>query len=319
MTFAKKLKEYDHAAENTYIIKHGEKALQPLNKPIKTTIIIPAYNEESTIVSLVESLRSLDFDKEILVVNDGSTDRTAELVRDMDGVRVITHPYNKGNGAAVKTGITSATTENIVVIDADGQHRPEDVAMLIESLGDYDLVVGARTSKSDSGIFRDFGNWVFKRLGGFLANRPVPDMTSGLRAFKKSQIVKFFNLYPNGFSFPTTSTMCFLIAGLSVKFTPITSNRRIMGTSKIRPMKDGAKFIVMIFRIVMFNPLKVFLPVGFFSLLAGVIWSIRTIYLTSSISVGGLLLLVAGINLIFFGFISDQILALRKDLNQRDL
>ena len=285
----------------------------------KVTIIIPAYNEENTIIDLIRLLRNLDFEKEIMVVNDGSTDATNGLLEEIQDITVITHPYNMGNGAAVKTGIRNAGTERIVVIDADGQHRPEDINKLLENLDEYDLVVGARTSESESSFFRDFGNWVFKKLGSFLVNYHIQDMTSGLRAFKKSYIMKFFNLYPNGFSFPITSTMCFLISGFSVKFVPVMSSKRITGKSKISPAKDGMKFITMILRIIMFKPLKVFLPAGIISFLLGIIWTIRTVYISSAVSVGGLMLLVFGINFLFFGFISDQIIALRKDLIQRDM
>ena len=285
----------------------------------KVTIIIPVYNEEKPIIDLIRLLKNLDFEKEIMVVDDGSTDGTPGLLKEIRDITVVTHPYNMGNGAAVKTGIRNAVTERIAVIDADGQHRPEDINKLLENLDEYDLVVGARTSDSESSIFRDFGNWIFKKLGSFLTSFPIQDMTSGLRAFKKSYIMKFFNLYPNGFSFPTTSTMCFLISGFSVKFVPVESKKRITGKSKISPFKDGMKFIAMILKIIMFKPLKVFLPAGIISFLFGVIWTMKTIYFSAAISVGGLMLLVFGINFLFFGFISDQIIALRKDFIQKDI
>jgi len=284
----------------------------------KITVIIPTYNEEASIGALLSSVLELPCDKNVIVVDDGSTDGTNEILQQIEGITVISHPYNIGNGAAVKTGIRNADTEYIVIIDADCQHRPEDIPRLVENLDEYDLVVGARMADSDSSFFRDFGNWVFIKLGSFLMNYQILDMTSGFRAFKRSCITKFQNLYPNGFSFPTTSTMCFLASGYRVKFVPVKSNIRFGGSSKISPLRDGVRFIAIIFRIIMMKPLKVFFPAGVISFMLGVLWTIRTVYLSSSVSVGGLMLLVFGINFLFFGFISDQILALRKDLIQKD-
>lgn len=286
----------------------------------KFTIIVPCYNEERTIVQVVESLKKIECDKDIIIINDGSNDMTLDLLKKIEGITVISQPYNKGNGASVKTGIINSKTENILVIDADGQHNPDDIKNIISGLDTFDMVIGARVEGSETSWFRNFGNNIFIILGKFLTGFDILDMTSGFRAFKKSQIIKFFNLYPNGFSFPTTSTMCFLTSGLNVKYIPIKSFKRVEGSkSKIKPFKDGMKFILIIFRIIMFNPLKIFLPVGLLLFFLGILWSIKTIYFTSSFSIGGILLLISGINLFFFGFIFDQIMAIRKDLIQKDL
>ncbi|MFH0732512.1 MAG: glycosyltransferase family 2 protein [Candidatus Omnitrophota bacterium] len=282
----------------------------------KVTIIIPAYNEEANLPKLIDGIQRLGFPKEIIVINDGSTDQTEKKAKAFASVRVISHPYNKGNGAAVKTGLLNAATEFIVVFDADGQYQPEDIPNLLTGLGQYDLVVGARTKESETKMNRNMANWIFSRLGSFITNFRIKDMTSGFRALKRSYALKFLNLYPDGFSFPTTSTMCFLMSGLNVLFIPVKCFKRAGGISKIRPLGDGMKFIVLIFRIVMFSPLKVFLPIGLLLFLSGVLWSIKTILLTSGFSSGGLLLLVTGLNLIFFGFMFDQIMALRKDIIQ---
>lgn len=284
------------------------------------SIIIPAYNEEKSIESLIKNVKTLDIDKEIIVVNDGSTDDTEKIIKNISDIKTILHPYNKGNGAAVKTGILASSNENIIIIDADGQHNPEDVVKLIEELDNYDLVVGARTIDSDTEGIRDLGNYIFKKLGSYLTGIKIPDMTSGFRAFKKQHILRFFNLYPNGFSFPTTSTMCFLTTGLNVKFISIKSKKRAKGSiSKIKPLRDGFKFILIILRIIMLNPLKIFLTAGGFFFFVGILWSFKTILNTGGFSAGGLLFLISGINLIFFGFIFDQIVALRKDFIQKDL
>ncbi len=283
------------------------------------SIIAPTFNEEQTIGRLVEALKKLDLDKEIIVIDDGSTDRTPEILAGIDGVRVVTHPYNKGNGAAVKTGIREAKNDWLVIIDGDGQHDPADIPRLVAQLDRYDLVVGARAPETEAGRLRKAGNRLLAKLGSLLTGFPIEDMTCGLRAFKRRSALKFLSLYPDGFSFPTTSTMCFLVTGLNVTYVPIRAARRVAGSkSKINFWRDGIRFAVMIFRVVMFNPLKVFLPLGAFFLLAGLAWSVKTIYFQASISAGGLLLMLFGFNFVFFGFVLDQVVGLRKDLIHRD-
>ncbi|HOL48383.1 MAG TPA: glycosyltransferase family 2 protein [bacterium] len=219
------------------------------------SVIIPTYNEEKSIGKVISSIQSISNDIEIIVVNDGSTDKTSEVLKNFQNIKIINHPYNKGNGAAVKSGILESTNENIVIIDADGQHDPDDILKLVQELDNYDLIVGARSKESETEKFRDIGNFIFKKLGSFLTGFNIPDMTSGFRAFKKKHIIKFFNLYPNGFSFPTTSTLCFITSGLNVKFINIKSQKREKDTkSKIKPFRDGIKFIILIIKIIMLCP-----------------------------------------------------------------
>ena len=284
------------------------------------TIIIPAYNEAQTIRPLVQTILDLPLDLKVLVVDDASTEGTAEALDGMERVRVLRHPYNKGNGAAVKTALLHADTERLLIIDADGQHDPADIPRLLEALDENaDMVVGARTNESDASRFRNVGNAVFNWLGSKLTGVRIQDMTCGFRAFRRERILRFLSLYPNRFSFPTTSTMCFITTGLTVLYLPIQARKREAGTqSKIRPWRDGMKFLIIIARIVLFTPLKVFLPLGlgFFGL--GVLWSVKTVYCTWSISAGALLLLLFGVFFTLFGFMFDQIMALRKDMAMRD-
>ncbi len=195
------------------------------------------------------------------MVDDGSSDETA-IVAASAGARVIKHPYNKGNGAAVKTGIRHASGEYVLIIDADGQHSAGDAMRLVGFLGEYDLVVGARTGSGQASAARHFGNHLLNRLASYLTGRPIPDLTSGLRAARTSGFREFLHLLPNGFSTPTTTTLSFVKAGYSVRFEPIDVAGRL-GQSKIKFVSDGAKFFLILLKVVtIFSPLRIFLPIA---------------------------------------------------------
>jgi len=185
--------------------------------PDSTSVIVPAFNEAASIAALVSGLRAAATWGEILVVDDGSEDQTSERARTA-GARVIRHPYNKGNGAAVKTGIRNATGIFILIIDDDGQHRPADALRLVAQLDTYDLVVGARSTETQATTVRRYGNAMLNWTASYLTERPIPDLTSGFRAARRSCLVEFLHLLPNGFSTPTTTTLAFLKAGYSVRF-----------------------------------------------------------------------------------------------------
>src|SRR5262245_38895537 len=180
-----------------------------------TSIVVPAFNEGPSINTLVADLIATAGWREIIVVDDGSSDDTAAQAS-AAGATVIRHPYNKGNGAAVKTGIRQAKGRFVLIIDADGQHRPADTLRLASSLSEYDLVVGARSGVSQATLFRRLGNWLLNSLASFLAGRDIPDLTSGFRAARRDYLVEFLHLLPNGFSTPTTTTLAFIRAGYSV-------------------------------------------------------------------------------------------------------
>src|SRR5690606_3546071 len=216
--------------------------------PATVSVVIPAMNEAAAIGDVVRGLRSVADWHEIIVVDDGSTDGTAAVAGEA-GARVIRHPYNKGNGAAVKTGIRAATGEHLLIIDADGQHQPADAVRLVEKLGEYDLVVGARSSETQANTIRRLGNEVLNRLASYLTEHPIPDLTSGFRAARLDCLREFLPLLPNGFSTPTTTTLCFLRAGYNVAFEPIKAKQRVGTPSKIRLSTDGPQLLLIMLRV----------------------------------------------------------------------
>ncbi len=286
----------------------------------KLTIIIPAYNEEAVIGQVVERTRATKPECDIVVVDDGSTDNTA-LVARRAGARVVRHPYNKGNGAAVKTGIRAARGEVILLLDADGQHSPENIDRLLEFIGPYDLVVGSRTGDSDTAKFRNFGNWVFSKLASYLVEMKVPDPTSGFRCFKRDKVMEFIHLLPNQYSYPTTTTMSFIKAGYNVQHVPIKFERRQGGKSHIRPWRDGLKFITIILKMItLFNPIKVFMPLALVWFVVGAAYGLLNFFLNGKIPNGSVLLISISVLIFLSGLISEQIAALRFERSAvRDL
>ena len=274
-------------------------------------VVIPCFNEVQSIDTVINRIRKAVPDLEIFIVDDGSTDGTAMKAAEL-GIVVFSHPYNKGNGAAVKTAIRSLTHKKLIIIDADEQHPPEMIPQLLTYADKYDLAVGARMS-GKAERYRKFGNYFFSWLAGYLAGFDIPDLTSGFRLIDREKAEEFLHLYPNGFSFPTTSTLAFISAGYSVAFMPITVSLRTQGTvSKIRPLHDGMRFLYMIFRIAsMINCMKIFLPSSFFLMLAGTAWTVRTLLHTSAVSAAGAFLIGSGVNILFFGIVVDQLSALR--------
>jgi glycosyltransferase involved in cell wall biosynthesis len=281
------------------------------------TIIIPAFNEEKGIKNTIEDL--LPFAKknnwEILVVNDGSSDRTKEIISEISGISYINHPYNKGYGASLKTGIKASEGNLIAFYDADGQHDPKDLENLAENIDSHDMVVGQRGKDSHQDLIRKPGKWVLGKVANFLVGRKIPDLNSGLRVIRKDVIINLLHLFPDGFSFSTTSTVAFMNMGYDVVYIKIKVKKRV-GTSSVRQIRHGANTILLITRlIVLFNPLKVFMPIAllifwlgcFYEIIAGII-------LAPSIDVlpAAILMILAGIIIFFFGLVVDQISELRK-------
>jgi glycosyltransferase involved in cell wall biosynthesis len=276
------------------------------------SIVIPAMNESAAIAAVVGALAAAAPWREIIVVDDGSTDETGALAAKA-GARVIRHPYRKGNGAAVKSGIRQAAGAWILIIDGDGQHQPADAMRLVARLGEYDLVVGARSGKTQATSTRRVGNWLLNRLASFLTERDIPDLTSGFRAARRDCLMEFLHLLPNGFSTPTTTTLAFLRAGYNVTFEPVEARTR-QGESKIRLSKDGPKFFFLVLRVVtIFSPLRVFLPIAGSSLAAGAIYGAWTIAHSGRIANGAVILIMFGVIVFLVGLVSDQIAALRFD------
>jgi glycosyltransferase involved in cell wall biosynthesis len=279
-------------------------------EPASTSIVIPAFNEEPAIGQLVAGLRSGAAWHEIIVVDDGSSDKTAERAREA-GATVVRHPYNKGNGAAVKTGIRQATGEFVLIVDGDGQHRAADAARLVSRLGEYDLVIGARSTGTQASHARMLGNAALNWLAGYLTGRTIPDLTSGFRGARRAHLREFLHLLPNGFSTPTTTTLAFIKAGYNVCFEPIEADMRA-GSSKIRLARDGVKFLMIALKIVtLFSPLRVFLPISIASFLAGAAYAAWTIVTQSHVANSSVLLIMLAVVVFLVGLVSEQIAALR--------
>jgi len=279
------------------------------------SIIIPAYNEEEVIGQVVNQIQSvineLGFKYEILVVDDGSGDGTANLAREA-GARVIQHPENIGNGAAIKTGIRKAKGNVIVMLDSDGQHPPEDIPRLLEKLGPYDMVVGARTKTSDTDLRRDFGNKIYNALATYVCGRKIEDLTSGFRAIKADVAKKFVYLLPNKFSYPTTITLAVLRSGRSLAYVPIEGKRRI-GKSKIKLVRDGMRFLMIILRVsTYYSPLKIFIPVSILMFLTGFGYGLfKVIFLNTSYGPTSAMLMTISVVIFMVGLVSEQVAQLR--------
>ncbi|MHC4473139.1 MAG: glycosyltransferase family 2 protein [Planctomycetota bacterium] len=287
----------------------------------KVSIIIPALNEAEPLGEVLDRLkealgsRRSDYVHEILVVDDGSSDDTCRIAEEM-GARVIPHPENLGNGAAVKSGMRAAGGDCWVLMDADGQHDPAEVPRLIDGLERYDMVVGARTKGRGTGIHRNLANRVYNLLATYVSGRRIPDLTSGFRAMRASVARRFIYLLPNTFSYPTTLTLAFLRTGHSVLFEPIEAATRV-GKSKIRLFRDGARFFYIIVRIAtFFSPFKVFFPLSLLSALLGLgnyVYTFATQHRFTNMS---MLLFVQAVILFALALISEQIAQLRFDRSE---
>jgi len=276
------------------------------------TVLLPAYNEEENIGKTIKVLNASYPDFEILVVDDGSTDRTAEIAKGA-GARVFSHPYNIGNGAAVKTGLRNASGEWVVLMDADGQHDPADVARLLEYRGGFDMVVGARDKGSDTKLHRDLANRVFNSLATYVTKFKVRDLTSGFRLVRTATARKFIYLLPNTFSYPSTITLAYLRSGRSVKYVSIQTKAR-KGKSKIKLARDGVRFLLIITKIAtLFSPFRVFLPVSFLFFVVGLFYYLYTFITQHRFTNMTALLLTTSVLIFMMGLISEQISQMRYE------
>ncbi len=288
-----------------------------MNKENFYTLIVPAYNEAQVLDGVLKELGKPEGCQEIIVVDDGSTDDTPKIAV-ANGVRVISHSHNMGNGAAIKTGINSAKTEIVIIYDADGQHRPEDLRKISEIAGQYDMVVGARNKESQKDWSRVPGKMILAVFANMMTGYKIPDLTSGLRSYKVSVIKKYLHLMPNGFSMATTSTIALFKMGYTIKYVPIVAKSRSGRKSSVRILKDGFKVLMLILSlIVLFSPQRVFLPISFFFFGTGILYFIiysliYGMHLTPSM----LLIIMTGIILFFMGIICEQISAIRRELHK---
>lgn len=277
----------------------------------RVSVVMPVYNEESVIGDILDQVAAQPLVDEIIVVDDGSTDGTTAIVRAHPAARLVAHPYNIGNGAAVKSGIRAASGDIILLMDADGQHPPAEIPNLLQHIDRYDMVVGARSTGTQADWHRTIANRLFNAYASYIVGYPVPDLTSGFRAVRAPIARSFLYLLPNGFSYPTTLTICLFRAGYAVHYQPFASPART-GSSKIRPLRDGLRFLLTLTRLgTLFVPLKIFLPISLLFLLTGGSYTIGRLALAHRFSGFGGLAISIGLVLFMLGLISEQIALLR--------
>ncbi len=283
------------------------------------SVIIPANNEEAGIAAVihrvVKVMTDLDRSFEIIVVDDGSTDETA-LNAQRAGAKVVQHPYNIGNGAAVKTGIRNARGEIMVMLDGDGQHPPEEIPNLLHKLKNHDMVVAARTQNSETSAHRDLANRIYNGFASYVCSRRIEDLTSGFRAIRANIARQFVSLLPNKFSYPTTITLATVRSGYSLAYVPVqTARRHANSRSKIRLVRDGSRFFLIIFKVTtMFSPMKIFLPVSLLTFLVGLSYGLYKIFaLEARYGPTSAMLITVSILMFLIGLVSEQVAQLRFD------
>ena len=284
------------------------------------SIIIPCFNEGQAIARVVNELKAfLDQQAnglyEILVVDDGSIDDTSVVLKDVPGIRVLRHPVNRGYGASIKTGMRQAEGRFVATYDGDGQHNPADLWRLCQKIQqeDWALVVGARTKLLHSSLWRMPGKWALGWLANFLSRTKIPDLNSGLRVFRREVISRYLHLCADRFSFSTTSTLIIMNRGYAVAYEPIQVNSR-QGKSTVSLMTGYETFLLILRVVLMFDPLRVFVPASLLLVLSGILLGIYPYFiLKKGLTTGSLLVILAGILVFFFGLLADQISALRKE------
>ena len=278
----------------------------------RITVLLPAYNEEASIGETIRGIKTLYPQFEVLVVDDGSTDNTLRVAMEA-GANVWPHPYNIGNGAAVKTGLRCAAGDWVVMMDADGQHNPADIARLLEYKDTYDMVVGARTQDSQTAFHRNIANRIYNGLASYVTKFKVADLTSGFRLVKRETARQFIYLLPNTFSYPSTLTMAYLRTGRNIKYVPIKTRKR-KGKSKIKLVSDGTRFLLIITKIAtLFSPLRVFLPISCLFFITGTFYYIYTFITLNRFTNMSALLISCAVIIGMMGLISEQISQIRYD------
>ena len=281
----------------------------------RLSIILPAKNEGAALKDLLPRLRQVQPEAEIIVVDDGSTDDTRAICL-IAGVTCLSSPYSMGNGAAIKRGARAASGDVLVFMDGDGQHDPADIARLLEKLDQgYDMVVGARDWGSQAGVGRGIANTIYNWLATRMTGHDVMDLTSGYRAVRADKFREFLHLLPNGFSYPTTSTMAFFRSAYPVAYVPIKAAQRV-GESHIKPLKDGVRFLLIIFKIAtLYSPLKLFAPTSALFFLLGCANYARTFFVDGRLTNMSTLMWSAAVIIFLIGLVSEQITSLiyRRD------
>ncbi len=287
---------------------------------MKISIIVPVFNEKETISAVIDELKNFigrleKYEFEIVVVNDGSTDGTGEILNQIPGIRLVSHSHNKGYGAALKTGVINSSFDWVFFFDSDGQAKPEEIPKILEFINDYDMVVGNRLNKKSS-FFRKPGRALLHWLANYLSDQKIPDLNCGFRAIKKEKIKEFLHLLPNSFSLTTTMTLAFQKSGLDIKYVPIEVNKRAGGKSAVS-FKHAIKTFFLILRtIILFSPLRVFIPASVFLFFLGALITVIDFMNRLHISNSAVLLYVSSLVIFLFGLLADQLSAIRREIKK---
>jgi glycosyltransferase involved in cell wall biosynthesis len=290
------------------------------SEKIRLSTIIPVYNEEETITRVVNGLKNelskLDLEYEIIAVNDGSSDKSKEILENIKEIKLISHPYNKGYGASLKTGARNAKFDWLLFFDGDGQHKPERIKEFLKYTDEYDAIIGWRQGYQGPAL-RQPGKKLLHLIANYLAERKIPDLNCGFRLLKKKSFLQYEHLFPNGFSLSTTSTLTFFKEGLNVKYVPITINKRC-GKSSVK-ISDGLRTLMLIVRLIMlFSPLKIFLPVSAVGFVISISWAIHDLINSNfqMISKSSGFLFVSSLLVFLFGLLADQVAAIRREIKK---
>ncbi len=280
---------------------------------MEISVVIPAYNEAQTLGETIQRIHECVPEAEVLVVDDGSTDNSAQVAREA-GAYVWSHPYNIGNGAAVKTGIRLASGHKIVLMDGDGQHDPADIPRLVEASEQYDMVIGARDVRGHANSLRLTANQAYNMIARYATRFPVKDLTSGFRVMERETVTRYLYLLPNSFSYPTTLTLAYLRSGRTLCYLPIQARKRQEGESKIKLFRDGSRFLLILIKIItFFSPMRIFLPVSLLFWLMGVVNYAITYFTAGRFTNMSALFFITSVIIFMIGLVSEQITQLRYD------
>jgi glycosyltransferase involved in cell wall biosynthesis len=292
--------------------------------PIKISVVLPCYNEHEIVGRLLDDIlvecdaisSSSDVIFEVIVVDDGSTDGTARaLERHGKRITIVRHPYNLGNGAAVKRGILESKGEFVLLMDSDGQHPPQNIRPLVEAIAEYDMVVGSRTAMCNTAVHRNFGNYILRKTAEVLADRKIPDLTSGFRIVKRHLLLEYYHLLPEKYSYPTTITLALLRSGRFVRYYPFDNiQRREFGKSNIKPIRDAMRFFNTMLRITMlFNPQRIFMPMSIALFATGCICGLYQFIVTNAIRSASVILFISALFMLTVGLLADQLSQIRRE------
>lgn len=284
------------------------------------SLIIPVFNEEENIATHLKEIVELGLFEEIIVVNDGSTDKTKDKIEQFDNVILINNHFNFGNGASVRKGILRATKSYVAIMDADGQHPPSALKELIDytMMNDYDLVVASRRGNRKVSTYRTIGNRLLEWFASYLVNERIEDLTSGFRVFKRSSVMKVIHLFPKRYSYPSTSLLALVSLGYNVGYFKVPSIiSRMRGKSGIKPVKDFYRFVKIMLRLaIVFGPAKVFLPISLFLFLLGLVDVIITLYLHRNIQELGVLSMLLSFIIASFAILGEQVTKIRIEIGE---